>query len=84
MAENQILAHFVYDHLPPHLREVSKPLCILAKKYAEDLPPSAELLTGLRKLLEAKDALVRAAVEKAANDPKSSASAPKWGNPYNV
>lgn len=81
MADNPILAHFVYDHLPPHLREVSKPLCILAKKYAESLPAGAELSTGLRKLLEAKDALVRAAVEKAAADPKMQAPAVKpWGN----
>jgi hypothetical protein len=80
MADNPILVHFVYDHLPPHLRDVSKPICILAKKYAAELPASAELSTGLRKLLEAKDALVRAAVEKAAADPKMNAPAAKhWG-----
>lgn len=81
MPENPILAHFTYDHLPPHLREVSKPICILAKKYAADLPPSDELSTGLRRLLEAKDCLVRAAVEKAAADPRQNAPAAKhWGN----
>jgi hypothetical protein len=80
MVDNPILAHFVYDHLPPHLRDVSKPICILAKKYAAELPPCAELSAGLRLLLQAKDALVRAAVEKAAADPKMNAPAAKhWG-----
>ena len=59
---NDLLAYFAYDHLPAHLRETAKPLAILAKKYAADLPSNAETLAGLRKLLEAKDCLVRSAL----------------------
>ena len=58
--ENPILKYFAYEHLPPHLQEVSKPIGDLARAMAANLPPSAELSSGLRKLLEAKDCLVRA------------------------
>lgn len=59
-----ILQFFAYQHLPPHLQEVSKPFCELAHKMAETLPPCAELSAGLRKLLEAKDCAVRASIYK--------------------
>jgi len=55
--------HWSYDHLPPHLRAYSKPICELAREYARTLPQSAELNAGLRKLMEAKDCFVRAAIE---------------------
>lgn len=54
-----ILAFFKYDHLPLELQEVSKPLGELARKMAAELD-GPELTAGLRKLLEAKDCLVRA------------------------
>lgn len=57
---NQIMKHFSYDHLPPHLQAVSKPCCDLAKVMDESLADSAEKTAGLRKLLEAKDCFVRA------------------------
>ena len=57
----QILSHFSYDHLPEELQAVSRPVCELAHQMAKDLPEGPELTTGLRKLLEAKDCLVRAA-----------------------
>lgn len=57
-----ILKFFAYEHLPEPLQEVSKPIGDLARKMAETLPSNAELTAGLRKLLEAKDALVRAKV----------------------
>lgn len=57
-----IMAHFTYYHLPPHLREVSAPICDLAQKVDADLPEGPEKSAGLRKLLEAKDCFVRAAV----------------------
>lgn len=58
-----ILAHFRYDHLPPHLQRISKPICELAHAMAhDDELGGAELTAGLRKLLEAKDCLVRARV----------------------
>jgi hypothetical protein len=57
------LAFFTYDHLPEHLKRVSKPFCDLAHHLAEDLDlEGAELTVGLRKLLEAKDCAVRAAL----------------------
>lgn len=55
-----IMKYFQYEHLPAHLQEVSKPIGDLAKLMDETLPDGAEKSTGLRKLLEAKDALVRA------------------------
>lgn len=57
----EILRWFDFDHLPPRLQDVSRPIHDLAHKYAQELEGS-ELTTGLRKLLEAKDALVRAAL----------------------
>lgn len=56
-----ILKHFKSDHLPPHLQEVSAPICTLAHVMA-DTVNGPELTVGLRKLLEAKDCFVRAAL----------------------
>lgn len=56
-----ILQFFHFDHLPTHLQRVSQPFADLAEKVAE-LPRNAENSTALRKLLEAKDAAVRAIV----------------------
>lgn len=55
-----IIKYFAYQHLPAHLQEVSKPIGDLATLMDEMLPDGAEKSAGLRKLLEAKDALVRA------------------------
>ncbi|HGP0311702.1 hypothetical protein [Atlantibacter sp. RC6] len=55
-----IMKYFAYQHLPAHLQEVSKPIGDLATMMDESLPDGAEKSAGLRKLLEAKDALVRA------------------------
>lgn len=57
---NPIMKYFEYQHLPAHLQEVSKPIGDLAKHMDEQLPDGAEKSAGLRKLLEAKDCLVRA------------------------
>lgn len=56
-----ILRFFEYDHLSVNLQEVSKPFYDLAHRFAGELE-GAELTTGLRKLLEAKDCIVRAAL----------------------
>lgn len=53
-----IMKYFAYQHLPAHLQEVSKPIGDLATLMDESLPDGAEKSAGLRKLLEAKDALV--------------------------
>lgn len=55
-----IMKYFAYEHLPEKLQEVSKPISDLARQMDESLPDGAEKSAGLRKLLEAKDALVRA------------------------
>lgn len=55
-----IMKYFAYQHLPAHLQDVSKPIGDLATLMDESLPDGAEKSAGLRKLLEAKDALVRA------------------------
>lgn len=60
----KILQFFEYAHLPEHLQEVSRPFCDLAREVAESLPVNPESSTALRKLLEAKDAAVRARIAR--------------------
>lgn len=55
-----IMKHFAFEHLPPHLQAVSRPLGRLALHMDQTLPDGPEKSAGLRKLLEAKDCLVRA------------------------
>ena len=55
-----IMKYFAYEHLPAHLQEVSKPIGDLAQLMDSSITDGAEKSTGLRKLLEAKDCLVRA------------------------
>jgi hypothetical protein len=58
-----LLEFFRYDHLPENLQAVSKPICELAHDIAHSqLAGGAEVTAGLRKLLEAKDCFVRAAL----------------------
>lgn len=59
-----IVKYFAHDHLPEPLRSVSEQFHSLAVILDEDLPNGAEKSTALRKLLEGKDAAVRAALEK--------------------
>jgi hypothetical protein len=54
---------FSYEHLPPHLQEISKPIHDLAHLMEETLPDGPEKSAGMRKLLEAKDCFVRTAVQ---------------------
>ena len=56
---------FAYAHLPPALQNVSAPFCDLAAHVIRTLPRNPERTVALRKLLEAKDAAVRAHI---AND----------------
>lgn len=73
MVTPEILKHFQYEHLPPHLQAVSKPFCDLARAIVGDergmpagtstqfpLPDNPERDFALRQLLLAKDAAVRA------------------------
>ena len=59
-----IMQFFAYAHLPEHLQIVSKPFCELAEHLAHSLPRNAERTVALRKLLESKDAAVRAKLFK--------------------
>lgn len=62
-----ILQFFKYEHLPAHLQVVSKPFGDLARALCVPggplhVPKNAERSTALRKLLEGKDAAVRAVI----------------------
>lgn len=61
-ATRGLLAFFAYGHLPEELRVISQPCAMHAIQMVRCLPDGPELTTGLRKLLEAKDCFVRAAV----------------------
>jgi hypothetical protein len=62
--QDRMLQFFVYEHLPAHLQEVSKPFGDLARQMVETLPSNPERTVALRKLLEAKDCAVRALLYK--------------------
>lgn len=59
---NPIMSYFAYSHLPEKLQAVSKPIGELAEMMDAMLPDGPEKSAGLRKLLEAKDCLVRASL----------------------
>lgn len=59
---NSLLRFFTFEHLPPRLQEVSRPIGELARQMDASLPDGAEKTAGLRKLLEAKDCFVRASL----------------------
>lgn len=59
-APSSILKHFAFAHLPAHLQEVSRPIGQIAALLDGILPDGPEKSAGLRKLLEAKDCMVRA------------------------
>lgn len=63
-AVENLLRFFEYEHLPPRLQVVSQPFHGLAHRLAsDDLGlKGTELTVALRKLLEAKDCAVRAAL----------------------
>lgn len=56
------MRYFDFEHLPPHLQKVSKPIGELARKLDAELEDGNEKSAGLRKLLEAKDCFVRSAL----------------------
>lgn len=57
-----ILRFFVFDHLPEHLQRVAGDYTSLAYKLVHTVERSPERTVALRKLLESKDAAVRAAL----------------------
>lgn len=73
-----LLQFFAYEHLPSQLQLISKPFCDLAHAmvlgdnvpesgtvtFGSPLPRNPERNMALRKLLEAKDCAIRAALFK--------------------
>ena len=62
LPEEPILRYFEYAHLPLPLAKASAPFAELAEHLIITLPRCAERTVALRKLLESKDAAVRAAL----------------------
>lgn len=76
--DEPILQFFAYGHLPSHLAAISRPFCDLAHAIVKGdnvaesgtvtiggpIPRNPERTVALRKLLEAKDAAVRAVLFK--------------------
>jgi hypothetical protein len=60
-----IARHFAYSHLKTPLRGISAAVAAIALNMVGSLPDGPELTAGLRKLLEAKDCFVRAALDTA-------------------
>ncbi len=58
--EERMFKWFAYDHLSPHLQAASRPFAELADAIIKNCSPGPERTVALRKLLEAKDAAVRA------------------------
>lgn len=55
-----VMQFFKYDHLPGPLQVVSKPFGDLAQRVLELAPDNDQRELALQKILEAKDAAVRA------------------------
>lgn len=53
---------FAFDHLPAKLQTISRHFHDLGVKITQQIEPGPERTVALRKLLEAKDAAVRAAM----------------------
>lgn len=61
---HNLMQFFEYSHLPEHLKKISQPFSSLAILMHGLLPDNEERQMALRKLLEAKDCAVRAALYK--------------------
>jgi hypothetical protein len=58
-----LLGYLDCPHLPEDLRRFTEPLHRAGVDLSDLLPDSPELTAGLRKLVEAKDCLIRAAID---------------------
>jgi len=56
------LSFFSYSHLPEDLQKVSKPFGVLAENIVRTIETGNQRSNALQRLLEAKDAAVRAAL----------------------
>lgn len=59
---DDVLRFFHYAHLPPGLQARSRPFCELARLIIDTTPRCPQRTIALNKLIEAKDAAVRAAI----------------------
>lgn len=62
MKADDVLRFFHFAHLPPALQEVSRPFAEHARRIIDTLPRCPQRTIALNKLIEAKDAAVRALV----------------------
>lgn len=62
-AEERMLEWFKFDHLPEHLKATSSKFWDLACSLYATTEPGPERTVALRKLLESKDAAVRATLK---------------------
>jgi hypothetical protein len=62
IGQDPILRYFHYTHLPEKLQGASRPFCELARYIIDTTARNPERTVALRKLLEAKDAAIRAHV----------------------
>lgn len=60
--DTPIMKFFTFEHLSGKMRDTSQAFCQMAQFVDAHLAPGAEKSVCLRKLLEAKDAAVRAAI----------------------
>ncbi len=63
-SQEPIMQFFAYAHLPQKLQDISRPFGELANQIEQTLPRNPERTVALRKLLESKDAAVRAFIFK--------------------
>lgn len=61
-SQDRMMKWFAFEHLPEHLKAISQPFGVLAQSICDLVEPGPERTVALRKLLEAKDAAVRAKV----------------------
>lgn len=61
--DERMLKWFDFGHLPEHFQSVSFMFYKLAHELVEAIEPGPERTVALRKLLEAKDAAVRAKLQ---------------------
>jgi hypothetical protein len=63
MRSENLMRYFEYQHLPQKLQHVSRHFAVAADVVLHILPEGPEKTACLRKLLEAKDCAVRAALD---------------------
>ena len=61
--EDRMLKWFEWKNLPENLQDVAEPFDNFARWLCEEIQPGPERTVAMRKLLEAKDAAVRATVQ---------------------